>query len=93
VAQHPRGLQHGGPGAVVQILPRGLSFDAINQDMPRRHISRHQHVLSHGGLKGTVVFSDQLMYTGFHYATRAGVSIGVDDMVVPSRRSRFCRPP
>ena len=40
------------------------------------------------GLKETVVFADQLMYTGFHYATRAGVSIGVDDMVVPQQKAR-----
>jgi DNA-directed RNA polymerase subunit beta' len=39
------------------------------------------------GLKKTVVFADQLMYTGFHYATRAGVSIGVDDMAVPNDKT------
>jgi len=38
------------------------------------------------GLKKTVVFADQLMYTGFRYATMAGVSIGVDDMVVPEEK-------
>ena len=36
------------------------------------------------GLKETVVFADQLMYTGFNYATRAGISIGVEDMAVPT---------
>ena len=41
------------------------------------------------GLKETVVFADQLMYTGFHYATRAGVSIGVDDMVVPQNKRKI----
>ena len=30
------------------------------------------------GLKETVIFADQLMYTGFHYATRSGVSIGIE---------------
>jgi DNA-directed RNA polymerase subunit beta' len=38
------------------------------------------------GLKETVVFADQLMYTGFRYATRAGVSIGIDDMVIPAEK-------
>jgi DNA-directed RNA polymerase subunit beta' len=28
-------------------------------------------------LKETVIFADQLMYTGFRYATRSGVSIGL----------------
>jgi len=41
------------------------------------------------GLKETVIFADQLMYTGFAYATRAGVSIGVDDMVVPEQKERI----
>ena len=44
------------------------------------------------GLKETVVFADQLMYTGFHYATRAGVSIGVDDMIVPRAEGAHPRP-
>jgi DNA-directed RNA polymerase subunit beta' len=34
-----------------------------------------------------VIFADQLMYTGFYYATRAGVSFGVDDMVVPDEKA------
>ena len=38
------------------------------------------------GLKHTVVFADQLMYTGFAYATRAGVSIGIDDMIIPDEK-------
>jgi DNA-directed RNA polymerase subunit beta' len=41
------------------------------------------------GLKKTVVFADQLMYTGFAYATRAGVSIGVNDMVVPDEKPKI----
>ena len=38
------------------------------------------------GLKHTVVFADQLMYTGFAYATRSGVSIGIDDMIIPDEK-------
>ncbi|MDA4543111.1 hypothetical protein NY997_19260, partial [Escherichia coli] len=38
------------------------------------------------GLKDTVVFADKLMYTGFAYATRAGVSIGIDDMLIPDEK-------
>ncbi len=32
------------------------------------------------------MFADQLMYTGFHYATRAGMSIGIDDMKIPAEK-------
>ncbi|MEQ8938517.1 MAG: DNA-directed RNA polymerase subunit beta', partial [Gammaproteobacteria bacterium] len=40
-------------------------------------------------LKDTVIFSDRLMYTGFKYSTRAGVSIGVEDMEVPKEKSEI----
>ena len=39
------------------------------------------------GLKATVIFADQLMYTGFHYATRSGISIGIDDLVIPKKKA------
>ena len=41
------------------------------------------------GLKKTVVFADKLMYTGFHYATMAGVSIGIDDLMVPDEKKKI----
>jgi DNA-directed RNA polymerase subunit beta' len=79
-----------GRALLSEILPKGLSFDAINQDMTKKTISATINMCYRTvGLKETVVFADQLMYTGFHYATRAGVSIGVDDMVVPQQKSRI----
>jgi DNA-directed RNA polymerase subunit beta' len=79
-----------GRALLSEILPRGLSFDAINQDMTKKTISGTINACYRSvGLKETVVFADQLMYTGFHYATRAGVSIGVDDMVVPTQKTKI----
>ena len=79
-----------GRSLLSEILPRGLSFDAINQDMTKKTISATINACYRTvGLKETVVFADQLMYTGFHYATRAGVSIGVDDMVVPLNKGKI----
>ena len=40
-------------------------------------------------LKRTVVFADRLMYTGFRLATMAGISIGVNDMVVPENKEQI----
>ena len=40
------------------------------------------------GLKPTVIFADQTMYTGFAYAARSGASVGIDDMVIPRRNTR-----
>ena len=61
-----------------------LSFDLVNRDLTKKAISNLVNscyrVL---GLKETVIFADRLMYTGFRFATIAGISIGVDDMVIP----------
>jgi DNA-directed RNA polymerase subunit beta' len=79
-----------GRALLSEILPRGLSFDAINQDMTKKIISATINMCYRTvGLKETVVFADQLMYTGFQYATRSGVSIGVDDMVVPQQKTKI----
>ena len=76
-----------GRALLSEILPEGLSFDILNRDMSKKAISQvidacYRQV----GLKATVVFADQLMYTGFRYATRAGVSFGVNDMVIPDTK-------
>ena len=78
-----------GRALLFEILPKGLSFDLINRDMTKKAISGVINACYRTlGLKETVIFADQLMYTGFHYATRSGVSIGVDDMVVPEQKDK-----
>jgi len=77
-----------GRALLSDILPAGMSFDHINQDMTKRAISNLINTCYRVcGLKATVVFADQLMYMGFAYSTRAGVSIGVNDMVVPEEKT------
>jgi DNA-directed RNA polymerase subunit beta' len=77
-----------GRALLSEVLPQGLSFELINRPMNKRAISSVINACYRQlGLKETVVFADQLMYTGFHYATRAGVSFGVNDMVVPEQKS------
>src|SRR5437870_2202214 len=79
-----------GRALLFEILPRGLSFDLINQDMTKKAISATINACYRAlGLKETVVFADQLMYTGFHYATRAGVSFGIDDIVIPEQKTKI----
>jgi DNA-directed RNA polymerase subunit beta' len=79
-----------GRALLFEILPKGLPFDLINQDMTKKAISATINACYRAlGLKETVVFADQLMYTGFHYATRAGVSFGIDDIVIPEQKTRI----
>jgi DNA-directed RNA polymerase subunit beta' len=77
-----------GRALLSRILPEGISFDHVNRVMNKKAVSALiNQSYRQLGLKTTVVFADQLMYTGFAYSTRAGISIGVDDMVVPVEKS------
>ena len=76
-----------GRALLSEIVPEGLSFDLINQPMNKRAVSAVINACYRQlGLKTTVIFADQLMYMGFNYATHAGVSFGVNDMVVPQEK-------
>ena len=71
-----------------KILPKGLPFDLINKNMDKKSISSAidtcYRVL---GLKATVIFADQLMYMGYEYATKSGVSFCLDDMIIPDTKN------
>jgi DNA-directed RNA polymerase subunit beta' len=76
-----------GRALLSEILPRGLDFELVNQPMTKKAISSVINACYRRlGLKTTVVFADKLMYTGFRLATSAGISIGVNDMVVPENK-------
>jgi DNA-directed RNA polymerase subunit beta' len=79
-----------GRALLSEVLPVGLSFDLINQDMTKKTISATINACYRTlGLKDTVIFADRLMYTGFHYSTRASVSFGVDDIVIPEQKTKI----
>lgn len=73
-----------GRAMLWQIVPAGLPYSIVNQKLGKKQIS---NLLNEAyrklGLKDTVIFADQIMYTGFAYAALSGVSVGIDDMVVP----------
>jgi len=76
-----------GRALLAEILPEGLPFSLVNTELTKKNISRLiNSCYRRLGLKDTVVFADQLMYTGFAFATRAGVSIGIDDMLIPAEK-------
>ncbi|NNF97229.1 MAG: DNA-directed RNA polymerase subunit beta', partial [Halobacteria archaeon] len=77
-----------GRALIWDIVPDGLPFDMVNQDMKKKVISRLINACYRVlGLKDTVIFADHLMYLGFSYSTRAAVSFGVEDMVIPEEKS------
>jgi len=76
-----------GRALLSEVLPKDLSFDLINRNMSKKNISNVINACYRQlGIKETVIFADKLMYTGFHHATSAGMSFGVDDMVIPEEK-------
>jgi len=76
-----------GRALLAEIRPSGMPFRLLNEPLKKRQISNLiNSCYRRLGLKKTVVFADKLMYTGFHYATMAGVSIGIDDLVIPDEK-------
>lgn len=76
-----------GRAILSDILPAGMDFSLINRTLTKKIISTLINACYRKvGLKQTVIFADQLMYTGFHYATRSGISIGIDDLVIPEAK-------
>ena len=76
-----------GRSLLHKILPKGLDFENINVVLSKRNISKLLNTCYHKmGVKDTVIFADQLMYTGFRYATYSGISIGVDDLIIPDEK-------
>ena len=77
-----------GRALIWEILPEGMPYDVVNRDMTKKNISNViNHCYRHLGIKETVVLADQLMYLGFKYATRSGVSFGIEDMMIPKHKS------
>ena len=76
-----------GRAILSEIMPKGLPYSLINQTMKKKGISTLINACYRNvGLKETVIFADQLMYTGFAYATRSGASVGVNDFVIPEKK-------
>ena len=76
-----------GRALLSEILPKGLPFSVLNKPLKKKEISRLINTsFRKCGLKETVVFADKLLQNGFRLATRAGISIAVDDMLVPKEK-------
>ena len=76
-----------GRALLSEILPAGLPFELINKALKKKEISRLINAsFRRCGLRETVIFADKLMLAGFTFATRAGISICVDDMLIPDQK-------
>jgi DNA-directed RNA polymerase subunit beta' len=72
------------------VVPKGIPFELFNKPLTKKAISALLNACYRRlGLKDTVILADQVMYTGFRYATRSGISIGIDDLVVPEEKEKI----
>ncbi|MDY4479064.1 DNA-directed RNA polymerase subunit beta' [[Pasteurella] aerogenes] len=76
-----------GRAILWMIAPKGMPFSLFNQTLGKKAISKLiNESYRRLGLKPSVLFADQIMYTGFAYAARSGSSVGIDDMVIPAKK-------
>jgi DNA-directed RNA polymerase subunit beta' len=76
-----------GRALLSEILPPGLPFEYINKALKKKEISKLINAsFRKCGLRETVILADNLMQNGFKLATRAGISIAMNDMVIPAAK-------
>jgi DNA-directed RNA polymerase subunit beta' len=81
-----------GRAQIWNIVPKLLSFDLVNIDLTKKAImALIDACYRQLGLKETVIFCDQLMYLGFSNATRSGISVGINDMVIPEEKTKLIK--
>ncbi len=79
-----------GRALLSEILPAGLPFSYIDRALKKKEISKLINAsFRRVGIRETVIFADKLMYTGYRYATRGGISIAVNDMLVPPEKGEL----
>lgn len=76
-----------GRALLSEILPKGMPFSALNKPLKKKEISRLINMsFRRCGLRDTVIFADKLMQSGFRLATRGGISISMNDMLIPTAK-------
>ncbi|MEB2340300.1 MAG: DNA-directed RNA polymerase subunit beta' [Nitrospirales bacterium] len=72
---------------LAEILPPMMPFADANKLMTKKEMTKLiDAVYRQAGHRETVVFLDKIKSLGFHYATKAGMSICIDNMHIPSRK-------
>jgi len=72
------------------ILPRKIPFSAINKVMDKKTLGNLIDICYRtSGEKETVLLADRLRSLGYGYATKAGISIAIKDMVIPERKQEL----
>jgi DNA-directed RNA polymerase subunit beta' len=72
---------------VFDVIPSCLAYDDINKVLGKKALAKLiDKAYRVGTEKDTVLLADSLMRTGYLYATKAGISINVHDMIIPDEK-------
>ncbi len=75
---------------IYEIVPEGIPFDSINRVLDKKSLAKLIDICYRtGGQKKTVILADRLRTLGYKYATKAGVSICMDDMHIPESKAKI----
>jgi DNA-directed RNA polymerase subunit beta' len=73
-----------------ELLPSSVKFEEVNRVMTKKALAKLiDHTYRHAGTKETVILADRLKDIGYEYATRAGISICINDMKIPLAKEQF----
>ncbi len=72
---------------LYEIIPEEIPFDIINRVMNKKELAGLiDYCYRSCGDKTTVLLSDRLKDLGFKFATKSGLSISINDMVIPETK-------
>ncbi len=75
---------------VSELLPDSVPFALVNKELSKKELAFIiDYTYRHAGTKDTVILADRLKDLGYEYATRAGISICINDMKIPVRKEEF----
>jgi len=69
---------------IGELLPEKIPFEVVNQTLKKKALAKLiDFTYRYAGTKDTVILTDRLKDIGYEYATRAGISICINDMKIP----------
>jgi len=79
-----------GRALLYEICPREIPFEAVNKVMGKKQLAELiDLVYRECGQKATVLLADALRTMGYGQSTLAGISICIDDMVIPPSKEKL----
>ncbi|CAG35847.1 DNA-directed RNA polymerase subunit beta' [Desulfotalea psychrophila] len=87
--RRPEGIVDTTMGRIIlgELVPKSVPFVEVNKVMSKKALAALiDYTYRHAGTKDTVILADRLKDTGYEYATRAGISICIDDMKIPATK-------